>query len=78
MPILSGSRGISEKVRFLAGFREKCKKRQFFANNSGTTQDRHIKLYIFEIRRKFRVEWYTTRCILKMFKEFLDLAGGHP
>ena len=37
-----------------------------------TTQDKHTKLYIFEISVKFCVDWYINQCLLEMFKIFLN------
>ena len=60
MFILSRSRVISQKPPFLSPVASNVQKRWFFVYNSWTTQDKRIKVYIFEISVKFRVDWYAT------------------
>ena len=64
------SRVIRKKLSFLGPVPKTCEKWKFFANNSWITQNKYIKLYIFEIRIKFRVDWYIIWHILKNFKIF--------
>ena len=43
-------------------------------HNSKNSQDKHTKLYIFEISVKFCVDWYVGWYILKILKKYIQLA----
>ena len=72
MFILSRSRVISQKPPFLSPVASNVQKRWFFVYNSWTTQDKRIKVYIFEISVKFRVDWYATWGVLKKLNFFVS------
>ena len=59
------SRRNPGKLAILGPDPKNVKKMLFFLCNSRIIQDKHIKLYIFEISIKFRVDWYIMRDILK-------------
>ena len=61
---------FAKKLSFFARFWDRAQKWQFFANNSWNIQNKHIKLYIFEISMKFRVDWHMSWHILRNFKIF--------
>ena len=65
MFILGNSRKNPGKLAFLWHGPRKRQKMLFFLCKSRIIQDKHIKLYIFEINIKFRVDWYIMRDILK-------------
>ena len=70
--ILSFSRVINKKPPFLHIWRDGAQKRWFLAYNSWSTQDKHTKVYIFEISVKFRVDWYATWGVLKKLNFFVS------
>ena len=41
-------------------------------HKSKSFENKHTKLYIFEISVKFCVDWYINQCLLEMFKIFLN------
>ena len=63
--ILSRSRVISQKPPFLSPVASNVQKRWFFVYNLWITQVKRIKVYIFEISVKFRVDWYATWRVFK-------------
>ena len=67
--IFSSSRVISQKPPFLSPVASNVQKRWFFVYNSWTTQDRHIKVYIFEISIELRV--YYIVCNMTCFKKLI-------
>ena len=71
MLILGTSRRKSRKLPFSGPDPENVK-RCCFPCNFRTTQEK--KLYIFEIRIKFRVDWYIMQAILKKF--WFYIGGG--
>ena len=76
MFILGTSQKNREKLPFLSPDPEYVKKMRFFRIFSRSTQDKHIKLYIFEISIKFRVDWCIMRDILKnfIFFDFIEVV----
>ena len=75
MFILSRSRVISQKPPFLSPVASNVQKQWFFVYNSWTTQDKRIKVYIYEISVKFCVDWYATLGVLKKLIFFTFSAG---
>ena len=65
-------RVINKKPPILHIWCHGTQKRWFLAHNSWSTQDKHIKVYIFEISVKFRVDWYATWGVLKKLNFFVS------
>ena len=75
MPILQIFRVMAVQRLKKARFPKTSKKRAFFGHNSKNPQDRHKKLYIFEISVKFCVDWCVVWLSLKKSKIWLIFAG---
>ena len=76
MYILGSSQENREKLPFLNPESGKLQKMMFFPIFLRSSQDKHTKLYIFEISIKFRVDWHIMRDILKnlIFFNFTEVG----